>query len=209
MPIAQAMWIHGNAARIEDPNQVSAIWRSGSFFRVVGKVSGRAWIHYSIPTPVIVTDHRLLGGSVMIRCRMFPRDDAWIEAVHVYDGERIIARHDVPDYRSSEWSFLRYEIPDTPEVLWGIGVSIKLAFTDVNYLGSQLREDVLRNAGLGLSDIESRIRGLGEVTTDMPSGLGGTGSGTPVPDVTVALPPSAHDLHYAVDISAVGCDFLT
>lgn len=202
MPLAQAMWTHGHAVRIETPDHLSAVWRSGTFVRIVGKQAQSAWLHYSIPTPVIVTDRRLTAGSVMIRSRTVPQNDAWIEAVHVYDGENRIAAHDGRHDNSRDWSFLRYEVPGTPEVRWGVGVSIKVKFTDLVYTERPISEDVIRNSRIGVSGIEFRVRGL--------AGRGGTvepvthREGARAPE-----PPREPTLHYAIEISSVGCDFLS
>lgn len=183
MPLAQAMWTHGHAIRIESPERLSSVWRAGFFVRLIGKRSENVWVHYAIPTPVIVKDNRLNVDSVMIRCRTIAKDDAWIAAVHIYDGEQIIASHDNLRQNSADWSFLRYAVSGHPDVRWGIGISINIRFTDVAF------------ANVPLGD-------LGNPQINIPGGL----------DSVITLPrPTAQrsQMHYAIEISSVGCDFLT
>lgn len=125
MAIAQAMWCHGHSVRIEHENQLQDIWRAGMFVRITGRPNAETWIHYAIPTPVISDDHRLQAGSVMIRCQT-TLNDIWIAAVHIYDGEKLISRHDDKHDGDNNWRYYRYSISGQPDISWGLGLSIKL-----------------------------------------------------------------------------------
>jgi len=120
--IAHAMWIHGHSMQIEYPERVASQWRAGFSFTVEGKPNSTNWFHFAIPTPVIVNDVRLRADSVMLRFKT-SSVDAWVRDVHVCDGERMIAAHDGVNL-SKDHLFERFMIPDRPEVLWGIGISI-------------------------------------------------------------------------------------
>ena len=120
--IAHAMWIHGHSMQIEYPDRVASQWRAGFSFTVEGKPNSTNWFHFAIPTPVIVNDVRLRADSVMLRFKT-SSVDAWVRDVHACDGERMIAAHDGVNL-SKDHLFERFMIPDRPEVLWGIGISI-------------------------------------------------------------------------------------
>ncbi len=123
--IAHAMWIHGHSMQIEYPDRVASQWRAGFSINVEGKPSSTNWFHFAIPTPVIVNDVRLRADSVMLRFKTYSVD-AWVRDVHVYDGEALIAAHNGVNL-SKDHLFERFLIPDRPEVLWGIGISIGVA----------------------------------------------------------------------------------
>ena len=68
----------------------------------------------------------LRAGSVLLRFRTGSAD-AWVEQVHVYDGDIKIAQH-AGLRLSGEHPFERFEVPAHPEVQGGLGVSIGAAF---------------------------------------------------------------------------------
>lgn len=197
MALTRAMWTHGHAVRIEHPDRLSSVWRAGFFVRMLGKPSQNVWVHYAIPTPVIVTDNRLSVGSVMIRYRTVPENDSWIAAVHVYDGERKIASHDDLSEQARDWAFRRYDVPDNPDVRWGIGISINIRFTRMVFTEHDF-DDLQREA-------ERRRIGGGRV--ELPEDL------IPEPEEgdpgdAPAEPASRRPtFHYGIEISSVGCDF--
>lgn len=133
MALTRAIWTHGHAVKIEHPDRLVSVSRVGQCVVLEGKPDQKVWVHYAIPTPVIVSDERLSAHSVMIRCRTVQKNDAWIAAVHVWDGENRIATHDGLRHVSKDWSWPRYEIPGPPEVRWGIGLSIQVGFTELLY----------------------------------------------------------------------------
>lgn len=127
MPIAQAMWVHGHSIGVEHPERLASVWRAGFFARLQGKPAQSAWFHFAVPTPVIVAGSRLRVGSVLVRLRATPAE-AWLSAVHVYDGERKIAAHDGLRLAPERWSTPRFAVPGSPEVLWGLGISLQVTF---------------------------------------------------------------------------------
>ena len=127
MALAHAMWIHGNTMQIEHPEHVDSVWRAGFYIRVDGKPGRDNWFHFAIPTPVIVNDYRLRAGSVLIRFKT-GSVDASVRAVHVYDGERPIARHDGLNLAPRQWHTEQFDVPGNPEIRWGLGISIGVGF---------------------------------------------------------------------------------
>jgi hypothetical protein len=188
------MWTHGHGVRIENPDQLASEWRAGFYVRLVGRPGARIWVHYSIPTPVLVGRDRIKVDSIMVRFRSVQRDDAWITAVHIYDGENRIAAHDHLNHRSETWVWPRFPVPGHPEVRWGVGVSIQLTFSNVHHLregvAATLRQETQITGGIRI-----------------PPGiqLGGLGGSSPAAGAT--SPPAAPQIRQAIEISAVGCDF--
>ncbi|SEA65974.1 DUF6623 family protein [Nitrosospira multiformis] len=126
MTMAKVMWVHGHSMSIEHPERLNSIWRAGFFGQIVGRSGQNTWIHFAIPTQ-LVDDNRLRIDSSLIRFRTTPTD-AWIAAVHIYDGETKIAAHDDLHEAPGEWAVRRFAVPGTPEVQRGIGISINVAF---------------------------------------------------------------------------------
>ena len=124
MPIAHAMWVHGHGTRVEYPERLT-IARRGSAIRLDGQADSTNWLHIGVPTTVITDDVRLRVQSVMIR---FKGDGVSIVAVHVYDGETRIATHDPLTVSSAVWSTPRWDVPNTPEIRWGLGISFKVSY---------------------------------------------------------------------------------
>ena len=77
-----------------------------------------------------------------------------------------------------------------PEVLWGIGVSINVRFTDLAFADVPLEEVAERRVEVP-GGLVSRIPGVGGGRAEAPSE---EESGEP-------------KLHYGFEISSVGCDF--
>jgi hypothetical protein len=124
MALKHAAWIHGTSVQLETPSW-SAL-RQG-FYTTVRPSNGPTseWVHFAIPTPVIINGVRSKAQSAMIRFTTGPQ--ASIGAVHVYDGEKNIYEHNGVNYKGN-LQFIREVIPGEPEVLWGTGISILINF---------------------------------------------------------------------------------
>jgi hypothetical protein len=129
--LAQAMWIHGHSMQIEALDRVQSVGRTGSLIRIEGRQNTDNWFHFAIPTPVIVNDRRLRAGSVSLRFRT-SSDNAFVHAVHIYDGESRIAAQDNLRLSPRAWSFQPFDIPNDPEIRWGLGISIGVRFQGAN-----------------------------------------------------------------------------
>lgn len=124
--ISYASWIHGHSMQIEYPDRIASQRRAGFSINVEGKAGTGNWFHFAIPTPVIIDDIRLRADCVMLRFTT-GSVDAFVQHVHVYDGEKKIAEHN-DIYLSKENGFVRLAVPDRPQILWGLGISIGVGF---------------------------------------------------------------------------------
>jgi hypothetical protein len=109
--------------QVEFPDRAESIWRAGFYIRVVPKPNTVNWFHFAIPTPVIVDDNSLRVGKVLIRFKAGSAVAA-VTAVHVYDGEVVIAVHDKLTLSPNAWSTASFDVPNHPEIKWGLGISI-------------------------------------------------------------------------------------
>ena len=144
-------WVHGHSATLEDRrvnrSKLAGItkvndavdWLNHTRFQThrVGwglqcyyfdsgkenrRKSGETWIHYAIPTPVITNSKRVKVNDVLINV-FGSTDKLHIAAVHVWDGNKRIAKYD----NIKEWGkkkLVRYSISNTPLIEYGIGVSL-------------------------------------------------------------------------------------
>lgn len=129
LKLAHAMWVHGHNVQIECPERLDVQGRMGFYVRLRGKPFTSNWLHFAVPTPVIVDSNRLRVGSVMIRFRTGPGVSVY--AVHIYDGETKIAAHDGLNM-SPQDAFIspRFDVPTHPAIKWGLGISIGVKFGD-------------------------------------------------------------------------------
>jgi len=127
----QAMWAHGHSIQIEFADRVQSVWRGGSLISIAGRQNTDNWFHFAIPTPVIVNDRRLRAGSVLLRFRT-NSDNAFVHAVHIYDGESRITAQDNLRLSPRAWSLQQFDVPNDPEIRWGLGISIGVRFQGAN-----------------------------------------------------------------------------
>lgn len=161
MAITVAMWTHGHSMQIEYPDRLSLIWRAGSYIRIEGKSGTTNWFHFAIPTPVIIFDNRLKADSALIRLKT-GSVDAWVKAVHIYDGENKIASHDNLSLAPSEFSMERFDIPNNPEMRYGLGVSIGVAF------GVEMMSHRMEFSAAGCDFINGAIPSSEEINNSKP-----------------------------------------
>lgn len=126
--LAHAAWVHGHSLHVEFPDRVERQTSFGFFQRVEGRPDSHNWLHFAIPTPVIIDDERAEIGSVMLHYRS--AGGAIVHAVHVYDGEERIAEHNGLDSHPAEWAFERFTVGGRPPVRWGVGISIGVRFPE-------------------------------------------------------------------------------
>src|SRR3712207_2453795 len=103
MALEKAMWTHGHGVAVEFPDRIKSEWRAGFFIRLVGKNGTTNWLHFGIPTPVIVNDNRLSIDSALVRLRCESAQAA-VTNVHVFDGEKRIAAHDGLSLAPANWT---------------------------------------------------------------------------------------------------------
>jgi hypothetical protein len=128
MAIKHAAWTHGSAVQVENVQNVKSITRYAFFTRLVGKKGTGTWVHFAIPTPVIVDGVRLRLESAMIRFRS-ASPQACVAHFHVCDGENRFFIHDNIN-KVQDWGtpFHRELIRPEHSVLWGIGITLYIAF---------------------------------------------------------------------------------
>jgi hypothetical protein len=124
--LAEAMWTHGTSMVIEFPDNIARVWKAGFYMEVEGKPNTNNWLHFPIPTTVIVDDKRLRVGSVMLLCETLS-PNAVIRNVHIYDGPDKIAAHDSLSI-SGNAGLVRFDVPTHPPVNWGVGISVGVSF---------------------------------------------------------------------------------
>ncbi len=124
MTITHAMWIHGHSVHKEYP--VGALERKGFSVKYIASKGKSNWLHFAIPTPVIVDDSRLQAMSVLVRFRTDAH--AAIESIHVYDGEHNLVKADALHINAPNWHVERIQLPEYPLVHWGIGISVLVSF---------------------------------------------------------------------------------
>jgi hypothetical protein len=125
--LVQASWTHGTGVQLESSSW-SAL-RQGFFTTIRPSNEGNsAWVHFAIPTPVIVNNVRL--RAVLAGLRVATGPAAHIGSFHVYDGEKKITDLNGLNVRGA-LQFVQYAVPGRPEVLWGTGISL-LIVCDAN-----------------------------------------------------------------------------
>jgi hypothetical protein len=124
--ISYASWIHGHSMQIEYPDRLVSQWRAGFSINIEGKSGTTNWFHFAIPTPVIINDVRLKVDSVMLRFTTGSLD-AFVQNVHVYDGEILIAAHNNLNFSLSN-ALARFGVSNRPAVQFGLGISIGVGF---------------------------------------------------------------------------------
>ncbi|KAG4427663.1 hypothetical protein IFR05_016854 [Cadophora sp. M221] len=124
MSIKQAAWTHGLGVELESRSW-SAL-RQGFFTTVRPSDEGTfGWVHFVIPTPVIVDGTRLKAESAMIR--FSTGSTAKITNFHVYDGEVKIAEYNGLSL-GGNLQFVREAVPNHHKVLWGTAISLGVQF---------------------------------------------------------------------------------
>ena len=139
------VFTHGHSMQIEHPDRIENVWRAGFYIRVEGKPGTDNWFHFAIPTLSILNANTQKVYSVTLRF-MTGSPDAIVKHVHVYDGEKRIARHNDVNLTGGKMS-RNFGVPDTPRVDWGLGISIGVRFGNRNM--SHRMEFISAGASLG------------------------------------------------------------
>ena len=126
------LWVHGNSAEIEYPDLAQVV-RKGSSIRVLGAQASNNWLHFAMPTPVILDNLRM--KPVWLQFRYKTTGGVSIHRVDVYDGEKKISSYEnTNDPVDGDWfHFSEFmDIGRNQSANLGIGVSIGLAFHHAN-----------------------------------------------------------------------------
>jgi len=128
MSIKQAAWIHGTSVQLENSSWSNLALRQGFFTTLrPSNESTSGWVHFAIPTPVIVNDARLRAHSALIR--FTTGRQASIGAIHIFDGEKKIHERNGLNLQGT-LQLVREPISKSQRVHWGTGVSILVNFND-------------------------------------------------------------------------------
>ena len=126
MSIKQAGWTHGTSVQFENQSWAVRALRQGFFTTVTpSNESTNGWVHFAIPTPVIISGARSRARLASIRFSTGPQ--ASIVAFHVYDGETRILNLNSLNLQGT-LQLNQQAIPGTPEVQWGTGISLQVNF---------------------------------------------------------------------------------
>lgn len=135
--LAQSLWIHGHSLQIEFTDRIQAAWRIGPLISIEGRQNTDNWVHFAIPTAVIVNDRRLRAGAVLLRFRT-NSDNTFVYAVHIYDGDRRMAAQDNLRLSPRSWTSQRVDVPNNPEIQWGLGISVGVRFQSANPIDNRI-----------------------------------------------------------------------
>jgi len=151
-------WIHGHDGQVEVEQSLRSTWWAGCYVRYSGHSGTSTWVHYAVPTPNRLQDLEVHIRSVSIRYQT-GASDAWIGAVHVYDGERKIASHDGLLETSTDFRLRRYHVPHQPLIRHGLGISLQLVYHDRDEADRDERKRVVEIAAVG-AEFTGTIRRL-------------------------------------------------
>jgi|GEM_PF-789807 len=120
--IHHAMWTMGYSGEIEYPDRVQSFVRKGWGLEITAKPSTVNWIHFAIPTPVIVDARRLRADKVILLYKTGSAD-AWLSDVHVWDGLYRRKTEVVTTWPRGVLAYRTVDLPN-PFVYYGIGISV-------------------------------------------------------------------------------------
>jgi hypothetical protein len=123
MPGKQAFWTNSVAIGLENRSW-SALRQGGGTTVRPSNESTSGWVHFAIPTPVILSDVRVTAAQALVRFSTGP--NATIGAFHVYDGEQKIAEQN--GLSLSGTLQVAAQQLSRPQILWGTGISVLLNF---------------------------------------------------------------------------------
>lgn len=125
--IKHAAWIHGDSLKIETPDNFVSATPYGFYEALVGRANTSSWVHFQIPTPVIVEGVRLKASSVLLTFKT-SSSTARVTAVHVYDGATRIATFENLNLYGNV-GMVRFTLPALTEVVQGLNITVLTSFT--------------------------------------------------------------------------------
>jgi hypothetical protein len=131
MALKAAMWIHGTAAAVEDPNGLipNGIIREGVGTRFFAHSGSFNWFHMAIPTPVILDGARPKLVKVFVFYRL---GSGRIKNVHIWDGPARVKEFNGlnlwGDHPGSIDASNSWTISPPLTIKFGLGISIGIQF---------------------------------------------------------------------------------
>lgn len=148
MSALHALWVHGHSAEVEYPDRVASLEYKGNSVNIEGTPSTENWVHFAVPSPVIIDNLRMRPAKILFRYRS-PDGGCSVDTVHVYDGENRIAVAERPwgsvtletcrgtsetgsisEFDENGWKYLilGFDALFIISVTYGIGISIHITF---------------------------------------------------------------------------------
>ena len=121
----RTLWMHGVNMQVEYPARLTSVRATGPFVRIEGTRGQNTWLHFPLPTPVVLDGVRMRIEGAYVSFRT--RDHATVNEVIVYDGEKRIAEHMDINLKGDHLDG-RFEIPGTPEVNQGLNIVVGVTF---------------------------------------------------------------------------------
>jgi hypothetical protein len=123
--MADAFWVHGNAAQVQLPTDLVKFAVTGPGFTVSAAASKFGWIHIPLPTPTVIDDVRAVLTAFHLDA-VFDNPNASIDQLVVYDGNTQVYSSTNP-YGDGAL-VLTVTLPTPHSVSSGIGLSIHFGF---------------------------------------------------------------------------------
>ena len=136
MSLKAAMWVHGTAAQVENPNSLipNGLVRVGAGTQFNGQSGAATWFHFAIPTPVILNDVRLSLVKIFLLYNTNQKSST-ITNVHVWDGGVRLRAFDNlmlrGDHRFGIDKDNSWEITPHIPVTFGIEIAARVQFMDL------------------------------------------------------------------------------
>jgi len=130
MPRKYDMWTHGTSVQVQEKGWEARAVREGYSTKVTpGNDLLFGWVHFAIPTPVMIDSAPLKAQVALIRFNI--GSQASIEHFQVFNGEGKIIDRGVkyPRKRMGRAQSEEEPIQDQPVLIGGVGISIKVVFT--------------------------------------------------------------------------------
>jgi hypothetical protein len=124
MPGLQASWTNGVDVALENSSWSALRQGFGTTVRP-SNVDTSGWVHFAIPTPVILSNVRVTAGQALVRFSTGPQ--AKIGAFHVFDGEVNISEQNGLSLGGTLQ--VATQQLKRPSILFGTGISVLLNFT--------------------------------------------------------------------------------
>ena len=121
------LWMHSVNMQVEYPARLTSVRATGPFVRIEGARGQNTWLHFPLPTPVVVDGVRMRIEGAFVSFRT--RDHASVHEVIVYDGESRIAEHMELDLRGDHLD-ARFDVPGNPGINKGINITLGVRFDD-------------------------------------------------------------------------------
>ncbi|PKB69570.1 MAG: hypothetical protein BZY77_04385 [SAR202 cluster bacterium Io17-Chloro-G5] len=130
--------------QVEYPARLTSVRATGPFVRIEGTRGQNTWLHFPLPTPVVLDGVRMRIEGAYVSFRT--RDHASVDEVIIYDGESRIAEHMNLDLRGEHLDH-RVDVPGNPEFHGGINVTLGVRFDDT---APDVRSMQIEVIGVGL-----------------------------------------------------------